>query len=216
MAGRCPRGRGSWRRPATLIGFIPRAREAFLDRRGGLADPDPLDDPRRVARAEGRLLDRRPSPATPRPTGPSAGAGAGTSRNSRPRAQAASRARPRWFIPSGRFAVSSTSRTALAALPFRPLDDEADVGQPAAERREIGELAGQVLPDPFEAELHLRSAPRLVEEADVVLEEESQVGDAVEEHRDPVDPHSEGEAGVALGVDSRRPRGRSGGPSRRP
>jgi hypothetical protein len=42
--------------------------------------------------------------------------------------------------------------------------------------------------------------PELLEEADVVVEVEPQVGDAVAEHRDPLDPHPEGEAGDAIGV----------------
>ena len=60
------------------------------------------------------------------------------------------------------------------------------------------------------------ASPRPVQEADVVLEEEAQVGDAVDEHRDPVDAAAEGEAAVALGVDPAVREDRSGGPSRRP
>ena len=42
----------------------------------------------------------------------------------------------------------------------------------------------------------------LFEEADVVLEEEAQVLDAVLEHRDALDTHAQGETGVTVGIDA--------------
>src|SRR5579884_2711612 len=43
-------------------------------------------------------------------------------------------------------------------------------------------------------------SPELLQEADVVVVEQPQVGNAVLEHRDPLDPHPEGEALDPLGV----------------
>src|SRR5438270_1160405 len=45
-----------------------------------------------------------------------------------------------------------------------------------------------------------RPASELLQEAHVVLEEQAQVGNAVLEHGDALDPHPEGEALDALGV----------------
>src|SRR5208282_3342874 len=47
-----------------------------------------------------------------------------------------------------------------------------------------------------------RASPssELLEEAQVVLEVQAQIGDAVAQHRDPLDPHAKREAGDALGV----------------
>ena len=57
-----------------------------------------------------RLLDEDARRACRRPCrSPGDGDAASGSANARPSATAASRARPRWFIPSGRFAVISTS-----------------------------------------------------------------------------------------------------------
>src|SRR5207244_4439703 len=47
-----------------------------------------------------------------------------------------------------------------------------------------------------------RVRSELREEAGIVLEHETDVGDVVPEHRDTLDADAEGEAGVALGIDA--------------
>lgn len=52
---------------------------------------------------------------------------------------------------------------------------------------------------------HLQGAEAVVAQpAQIALEECPQIGDAVFQHGDPVDPHTEGEALVLIGVDAAR------------
>src|SRR5436305_1578909 len=83
----------------------------------------------------------------------------------------------------------------------RHLDARVDepVGRVGRAEREVREL-----PDPAIRDLHAsedRAASReLSQEAEIVVEEEAEVVDAVPEHRDPLDPHAEGPARHLLGV----------------
>ena len=86
------------------------------------------------------------------------------------------------------------------AAPWR--NDALDLG--AGQRQPRRELLGRerrvaVLAQPFERDEHQRRS-ELLEEAHVVVEVQAQVGDAVAQHRDPLDAHPEREAGDALGV----------------
>src|SRR5665647_549429 len=82
--------------------------------------------------------------------------------------------------------------------------DALDLG--ARHRKQLGELLDgawpvDVLLDPAERYSHgLRLLSELPQEADVVVVEQAQVGDAVLEHRHALDAQAEGEAAVLLGV----------------
>ena len=97
--------------------------------------------------------------------------------------------------------------------------DALDLG--AGHRQALGERVGvEVAARSTRAAIRAgrASAHELLQEADVVVVEQPQVGDAVLEHRDPLDPHPEREPLHALGVVAvlaRRARTRSGRPSRR-
>src|ERR1039457_5279238 len=122
------------------------------------------------------------------------------SAKARPSARAASRARPRWLIPSGRFAVISTSKTVSAPEPSTP-----STMKPTAVRRSPSAFGSGAGPGRYDAihscENFTASAPHAIEEAHVVLEEQAQVRYPVDEKRDAVDAHAEREARVLLGVD---------------
>src|SRR5665648_536940 len=82
--------------------------------------------------------------------------------------------------------------------------DALDLG--ARHRKQLGELLDgawpvDVLLDPAARYSHgLRPLSELPQEADVVVVEQAQVGDAVLEHRHALDAHAEGEAADLLGV----------------
>ena len=86
---------------------------------------------------------------------------------------------------------------------------EAVHGQPAPGQR-LGDTLARLIEgaqsaEPFDGEEHRRvSHAELTEEANVVLDEQSQVVDAVPHHGDSVDPKSECESGKTLGVDPDR------------
>src|SRR5512143_3750116 len=123
------------------------------------------------------------------------------SANSRRRATAASRARPRWFMASGRFAVISTSSTAPGPSP-----STVSTTNPTAVSRSRSVAVAGGSPGRYDA-IHswrnfIRPSPGPVQETDVVLEEEAEVGNAVGEHRDPVVAAAEREPAVAVRVDA--------------
>ena len=110
---------------------------------------------------------------------------------------------------SGCLATSSTSPTTTpwngGATGRRSLDLQAGHRQP------VGELGGRdrrvaELAQPGLGELHVVSSAggqaELAQEAQVAVEEQAQVVDAVAQHRQPVDARAEGEADDALGVEA--------------
>ena len=122
-----------------------------------------------------------------------------------------------WSATAGRRAGGAPTVSSSPTTTFVP------VGAPALDALDLHPEQGQALGQLLRGRARCRrsraartAAPssELLQEAQVVLEEQAQVGDAVAQHLDPLRAHAEGEALVALRDRGRRTGARPDGPCR--